>query len=231
MVLLGESLLLIALDDEEGKVGGGWNTSTRLPYVLAGTLLAELALLGRVESQGKHFVVTDPSPTEDEILDEALARMVASKKPRDGTHWVNDFNGKVKHLKERLLARLVTEGTLRHEEKKVLLIFPSPRYPTSDATLERALRDDLLAALEGREPVDTSTAVLLSFVKAADLMGVLVPDKSQRKAAEQRVDAILKDEHLSSIAGASKAAADAAAAAVMAATIAATTAATASANN
>jgi hypothetical protein len=147
MRTLGEDLLLLALDDEGGKVG--WQDSSGLPYALVGALLAELALRERITLDAKHLVVTDASPTGDDLLDEALHRMAESKKPHDAKHWVTALHGKIKHLQRRLEDRLVAAGIVRREEHRVLWVFPAQRYPAVDNAPEEALREQLRAVVRG----------------------------------------------------------------------------------
>ena len=79
--LIAEDLLLLLTDDRRGSV----REYSSADYVLGGALLMELALAGRVriteEGESAHkagrVTITDASPTDDDILDDALARLAA----------------------------------------------------------------------------------------------------------------------------------------------------------
>src|SRR5262245_42379594 len=105
---LGESLSLLALDDERGPVG--MDASGTLPYGLVGAALLDLALRGRLTFKGKTLTVADATPTGDAILDDALAEIGRARRRRNAQHWVMHLQRRIKHHRDRLRARLVERG-------------------------------------------------------------------------------------------------------------------------
>jgi hypothetical protein len=89
MLTLAEELLLLALDDESGSVEPA--ASGSLQYGLAGALLVELVIAGRLRLEGGGLVVADGSPTGDAVLDEVIGRISRSGRPRDAEYWVGQF--------------------------------------------------------------------------------------------------------------------------------------------
>lgn len=177
---LAEQLSLVAVDDESGKVA-----PSQLDLGLAGALLVQLALAGRVDVVEKKLAVTNPEPTGDPLLDGALARIVADK-PHGADHWVRNLQ---KDLRSRVLDGLVERGILEREEWKVLGLFRRTRYPERDAGPETAVRTRLDAAvLHGLEP-DEETAALVGLVQAAQLRGAAFPG-ADRKPTEKRMTEI-----------------------------------------
>jgi Golgi phosphoprotein 3 (GPP34) len=88
-MLIAEDLLLLLYGDESGKPV---LASTELDYALAGAVLLELAMLGRIDVAGTgetvrsgRLVVRDPSPTGSAILDERLTTPGTSM--RSGSRW------------------------------------------------------------------------------------------------------------------------------------------------
>jgi hypothetical protein len=211
-------VLLLALNDEKGTVG--WQASTPLPYALAGALLAELALRGRIELDGKRVIARDATPTGDGLLDEALGRIATGEKPRDARHWVNVFSGnawggKIPHLRDRVAGRLVEPGILRREEHRFLWVISSTRFPTADDAPELALRRGLRAVLLGDATPDERTLVLLSLARAGRLLDSLV-EKGERKKARARAKALVESEQVGKAVSAAVAAMEATVAAVAA---------------
>jgi len=139
MLSLAEELLLLALHDEKGTavVSAG----TALPYGLGGALVMELTLQGRLELRGENLVVTDPTPAEDGLLNDALKRIGEAKRERGPKYWVGTLGHRIQNLKGRLLKELVQKGILRKEQRKILWIFPADRFPTTDAKPESEVRD------------------------------------------------------------------------------------------
>ncbi|KOX14797.1 GOLPH3/VPS74 family protein [Micromonospora profundi] len=164
-LLLTDELVLLAYDDDGANRLG----RPHLDYGLAGAVLLELALAGRVEVTDKHLVVTDPAPTGVPLLDDALAMLAAAGRPRKPKNWIGKL---AKGLPERVLDGLVDTGVLRRESDKVLLIFPRTRYPSptgAQPAVETEARERMAAALTGNGPVDARTAALLTLTRAVGL--------------------------------------------------------------
>lgn len=217
-MLICEDLLLLLTDDATGKVV---TDGTATPLVLAGGVLVELAMSGRVRVAGPgeavrqgRVVVVDASPTGDDVLDEALRRIAGSAPAK--AHTVLDRLGK--RLRHALLDRLVQRGVLRAEEGRVLGIFPADRWPTVDGRREADVRRGLGDVLvRGRTPTEREVA-LVSLLLAVDKVH-LVSESMPRREAKARAKQVADGEPAG-------AAVKKAIEAVQAATIAAITAAT-----
>ncbi|MCG5220843.1 GOLPH3/VPS74 family protein [Streptosporangium sp. KLBMP 9127] len=177
-VTIAEEILLLAFSETEGRQLIG---STELAPSLAGAMLAELALAGRLELSEKKIAVTDSTPLGDEELDAVLARMAEEGKERKAEWWVYRLrSGK---LRERLLARLAERGVLSEQKGKVLGIFPTTRWPERDGSVEAEVRARVAGALGGATP-DERTAVLIAVMHAAKLDRKAFPGASKERIKE-----------------------------------------------
>ena len=128
--MLAEDLLLLLTDDATGKL---LLPAEQVDIALGGANLLELTLLERVSlDDEKHVVVIDPSSTGDPILDGAL-RVIGARQGRKPKAVVEPLG---ENLRTVLYARLVAEGVLRAQEKKVLGILPVHRWPAARAEHE-----------------------------------------------------------------------------------------------
>ncbi|WP_370181126.1 GPP34 family phosphoprotein [Rhodococcus wratislaviensis] len=189
MTLLAEDLLLLLLDDASGKpvVDG-----TRMPRVLAGAVLLELALGDVVTPAGPgedvkkgRLVVRDGARPQDPLLVRAVDRIGASKpmKPEAAIEKL------AKNLRDELAKRIVAAGWVREEKGKVLGIFPTTRWPEVDGSHERTLRSELGAALLDGVTPTPRTAALVSLLSAVDAAPKLFPD-ADRRAVKKRAKEI-----------------------------------------
>jgi hypothetical protein len=184
-MLLAEELLLLALDDETGRVG-----VNQIDRGLAGAVLLELALLGRVRvaekgedvRAGRLVLVPGPPPSHP-VLAEGLA-VLDGREGRKPEHVIDKL---AKGLRDRLADGLVHAGVLRHEKRRVLGVFPTHRLPALDVTHEAAVRERIAAALSGAAP-DERTAALIALLSALKAVTSVfeVPDKraARRRAKE-----------------------------------------------
>jgi golgi phosphoprotein 3 len=187
MLSLGESLVLLALDDEQGTVG--WFSEDALNFGLAGALLADLAVRQRIAITGRTVTALDTTPVGEPLLDETLALVTGSTKARDARGWVTEVAYHVKHVRERLCDGLVTQGVLRHEEHTTLLVFRRTRYPSGDPGPEHALRAELQSAASAPPPLEPRPLILLSLARACDMLDQLLGKDARKHAA-----ALVKDE-------------------------------------
>lgn len=164
-MLLAEELLLLALDDERGKVGlAGIDTG------LAGAMLIELALLERVRvaERGERvkagrLVLRPGPPPPHPMLAAALTRL----SEREGRKPEQVLSALSPGLRDGLADGLVGQGVLRRERHRVLGLFPTERLPAHNAAPETEVRQRVWAALTGAAP-DPRTAALIALLSALD---------------------------------------------------------------
>ncbi len=225
--MLATDLLLLALDDDRGTVLP--QASIGLDFGLSGALVMELALRGRLAVEDEH-VSTTGGDTDDPLLDDAL-RAIAAAPGKTLAHWVRHLSHDVGGVRQRLLDRLVSQGTLEKREKRVLLLFHWNVYPEKDARVEHDIRARVDAALLHGETPDAATTCLIHLAAACRVTDAIYPRK-EHKAIRARIDAL--DDAGKAGAGAVSAViaqtqAAATMAAITASTIAATSAATSAA--
>lgn len=163
--LIAEDLLLLLLDDDNGKL-----TLTAYPQtVLGGALLVELATTGSVEVEEKTSLWRSAKvrPTGELPADPVLrtAYDVVAAKPRSAQDLVDRLG---KGAKEQLAARLADRGILERRDDRILGVFPRTRWPAADTSHEREVRQRLDAVLVvGVEP-DERTGALVALLSAID---------------------------------------------------------------
>ncbi|WP_182112700.1 MULTISPECIES: GPP34 family phosphoprotein [unclassified Actinotalea] len=175
-MILSEDLLLLLTDDGSGRT---MESGERLAFVLAGGVLTDLLLAGRVavaapgESvRAGRLVVRDATPVGDPVLDEGLRRLASTtpKKPQSALGPLRSG------LLDELRARLVARGILRVEQGKVLGIFPRTSWPAEDSSHEAGLRQRLRDVLvDGRHP-DPREAALIALLHSVNQVPVVMGD-------------------------------------------------------
>jgi golgi phosphoprotein 3 len=196
---LAEELLLVALDDAKGIDTANWGGGVEAG--LAGALLLELAAAGCVTTDGDRLVAADGGDApSDPLAAEALAAIRADEKPRRAKDWVNRLPKALKPLRARVADGLVARGVLEQERRRRLGLFESTRYPERDPGPERRLREALTEVLvTGRDPSQRE-AMLISLLKAYDLVKRVVP-REHRRGANRRAKEIAKGDAIGGAVG------------------------------
>jgi len=193
-MLIAEDLLLLLYDDESGKPITG---APGLDYALAGAVLIELTMLGKLDIAGEgeevkrgRLKVLDAAPTGDAILDERLAYVAdkPGKRPKDQIGRLS------KKLRDQLLARLAERGVLTADEGKVLGIFPVTRWTAKDARHEAEVRSALESVLKVGTSPDERTGALIALLSALNVVPKIVTDAVDKKALKQRAKEIAESD-------------------------------------
>jgi hypothetical protein len=186
---IADDLLLVLLDDDTGRPRVD---STRLDYALAGAVLLELALDGRIDAEPGTFrrapvVAVDSRVTEDEILDGALRQIDA--RPRRADRLVPAVS---KGLRRRLIARGERGGRLRRDRTRILGLIPVDRFPAADRTRRSEVLQRLQDVLVGGAPPDRRTSGLIAVLAAVDAALLVVGPlpRAERKAVKRRAKEI-----------------------------------------
>jgi len=176
---LVQDLMLLGLDDD-GRVVG---RHPGLDYALAGAVLLELALAERIDVADKRVVPLAGASLREPVLDDALTAIERDKRRR-AKDWISRLS---RSLRKRVLADLVRGGLTGMQVTHVLKVFPSTRYPVTDAAGLPELRAAVEAAVRGggtvAEPpvAEPRVAALCSLIGPAGLGRRLFPDLPRRE--------------------------------------------------
>lgn len=160
-MLIAEDLLLLLT----GPNGKPTVNVQRLAFALAGAVLVDLVIAGRVQvtAPGRwggrsHIAVVNPQPLGDPLLDDALARILGRRHQVTAQAFVTRLS---RGLLPEVRARLVARGVVREVRRRVLGIVPRRSWPLTDgaaqAQLHAALRDVVVV---GRTPTDREACLV-----------------------------------------------------------------------
>lgn len=164
-----EEIVLLALDDKTGAPLP--LPVTALGYGLAGAVLADLAVAGKIDTDTKKLIVLDPTPTGDPLLDPWLAMIVAEKTIHPVAHWLAVLSDRQGEIEQPALDRLIQRGILQRQDKKILWVIGLRRYPTVDGHERTEVRTRLGQLILGDDLPDPRDATLLSLLSGCCLTG------------------------------------------------------------
>lgn len=193
MLTLSEELYLaLHYSEKEGGIVPLEDSTAHL--IVAGGVTAELFLLGRVQLNESELVVTDGSPTGDDLLSEALYRLhPAVSFEADSAEWFYPIAEKLL-LGRHMLARLEEKDVLRSVKKqKWFGLSSSTVYKLQDSAVPQRWHDLQMEVLvNGRAP-SIHEAVLLFMTEAWGYPLPAALSRSERKAANKRWQALFGD--------------------------------------
>ncbi|MCY3567345.1 MAG: cytochrome P450 [Chloroflexi bacterium] len=111
---LPEELILLLLNEESGyfRQVPGWN----LNCAVVGAALAELSLLGRIDTDLTSLIVLDRTETGDPALDPLLIEIADDPSVHNAQFWVERLAAQAESIIDLTLARLVELEILQHHD-------------------------------------------------------------------------------------------------------------------
>ncbi|MFC9857089.1 MULTISPECIES: GOLPH3/VPS74 family protein [unclassified Streptomyces] len=178
---LPEELLLLALDPRRGKP---LCRGRFLEYGMAGAVLAELELQGRVTEQHGRVLVANPLDPADPLLAVFLRSLPAAGKSTFGSgvsakRWIRQTARQTGGL---YLDSLVERGILRRETHRFLGLLPFHRHPAGPGDDAAGVRDRFTAAERAGFP-DRRDRLLAALVSATGLAPEVTADGRRGRAA------------------------------------------------
>ncbi len=185
MFTLDEELFMLSIHEDKGTAIK--TAVDNLAPGLIGAFLAELALNGKIQSSSNHRLkLVDSSHTGIKILDEVLGLLKGAEKEHKFGYWIDDLNQRTWKTRRRVTENLIDKGAFRQDDERLIWVVPSPLQPDISASTKfliiKRLRDIVLAQYQ----FETRDLVLLSLVKACDLLE-LVFLRDELKIAERFV--------------------------------------------
>ncbi len=120
-----EEILLLSIDE----TGGISPESKTLDVVLASAILMDLAIRRRIDTDLQKLILVDGAPTGDAILDDALTFLYENPAEKPIEHWVSQVGLRADLYKEDLLASLTLKKVIKVENKRILWMLTSRKYP------------------------------------------------------------------------------------------------------
>lgn len=184
---LVEELELLSLDDKTGA---------HLPllpealgYGLAGAILADLEMAGRIATGGKVVEVKNSAPTGNSLLDPWLERLVAEQKTCPISYWLSVFSDEKPEMEAAALDHLIARGILKRQEKKILWVIGLRRYPTIQNEERVEVRTRLARLIQSDEPPPHFDATLISLLRGCSLLQAVFSE-GQLEGRAERIESI-----------------------------------------
>jgi hypothetical protein len=182
-----EEILLLSIDE----TGGISPESKTLDVVLASAILMELAIRKRIDTDLEHLIHVDGSATGDAILDDALTLLFENpvKKPID--YWITQLGLKIDVFKEDLLASLTLKKVLKVENKRILWMFATRKYPVIGNKELKEVKERVRELIFSDDIPDLQDMAIVSLAYYGSLMHQLLTNYDATRCLP-RVEQIAK---------------------------------------
>ena len=189
MLRFADELLLLLIDDKRGDLIPipEWS----LACALAGALLMDLALEGRIDTDPDSLSLLDATPLDDDLLDPVLAEIAQAGATRDARFWVERIAGKADEIREQALSRLAAHGILEVEETGGIAFLPgvshARRYPSMDREAQEDVQLRIMRILFSDDIPDPRDAMIISLAEACGVFERLLSPAEISEEVRERI--------------------------------------------
>lgn len=169
---LAEELILITLDDSSGRLFPNAKPFA-IDIAIAASLIMELTLNGRIDTDSEKLFVISTIPTGNQILDNTLAEIDSEKTTLSTSAWITRIGGKGESLNQLIIKSLVDRGVLMSVEKRLLWVFKTRVYPPTSGIEEREVRARVLHLINSDEIPNPRDSLIVGLLQATSLMNHL----------------------------------------------------------
>lgn len=183
MLSFAEEIMLLLLEDEEGRMIYVPELSMRC--VLSGAVLMELAMADRIDTDLEKLMIINKDPTDDEMMDSVLAKIIESEHDNNARYWVEHIARDADQYREMALDRLVEKGILQRVDDRLLWVFKTRRYPMVDGHAEREVKLRIMDILFRDIIPAPRDVVIICLVDACGIFKHLLTERDHQLASER----------------------------------------------
>ena len=192
-IRIAEELVLLMLDERSGylEMVPGWDFSC----VMAGAVLADLALERRIETDLERLYLVDPTPTGDGLLDPTLEDIAESDEKSDAQFWIERNTRHADEIVAATLDRLVERNILTHEMGGFWglsrSVSRSGTYPTAAVETRKESKTRILSVILNDEIPDPRDAILVALMHTCGGFKLLLEEEDYAERLD-RIELVAK---------------------------------------
>lgn len=187
---LPEELFLLSVNNAYDTTAEMHTISFQL--ALCSSILMELSLKGKIDTDLTKVIVVDTEPTDSQVLDIALNVIRLNQEERNIDYWINELNKKHDTIVNCLLNSLLSKKILKIENRKILWVFESLRYPLVNKSEVKDVKARLTDLLTDEASIpDLHDMLILSLLFYSDHLNLILGKRDAARLKE-RIEQIAK---------------------------------------
>jgi hypothetical protein len=180
MLTLAEEILLLALDEETGTIVDLPNYQTNAMLVAA--VLMDLALQNRIDTDVQDLQVISQEPTRNPVLDKILSLLPVPGQTQSIHTLLDRLSEQGEDIRELALRQLIEKRILKQENRRLLWVFKTRRYPMIDNREIKEVEGRLHDLVTGDDLPDPRDVVLISLVNICGLFDQILSPREWRRS-------------------------------------------------
>ena len=185
-----DELVLTLLNEESGyfRQVPGWN----LNCAIIGGALAELSLIGRIDTDMMSLILMDKKPTGDPALDPILAKIAEADEQRNAQFWVERLAPEADGIIDTTLDRLVDLKILQHHDGDFWSLAGSAwrmgAHTASEVgTAVEFVKSRISRAIFGDEIPEPRDIIIIGLIQTCDVLRFIFELDEESEARVEQV--------------------------------------------
>ena len=162
-----------------------------MSFAFAGGVLMELSLENRIDSDLESIMLTDPTPTGDEMLDPALEEIARSEQVHSPEYWVERIAQRGEQIIDTAIDRLVAKGIFESDDGGYWSlshkVTRTGRYPLVDGWAGEEIKGRIFRALFDDEIPEPRDVAIIGLVHYCDGFRAML-DADEYELAEANIE-------------------------------------------
>lgn len=192
-----EKFLIIAHHPEKGRF---MISGMHLQYGIAGAILLDMTLEGRIDITDKQLILKDPRTSTDPLISEVINLMSRDPRPRRVGYWVRKLARRHNKYISLVLEGLANKRMVRFEERKFLGLIPFRRTYLIDSytrnNLVRHLKNEIL---NNSQDISPASMAIAGLIEACRMNRILSDDREELKNIRIQLRKIIKESPVSDV--------------------------------
>ena len=183
---LTEELILLMLDEDSGylEMVPSWDFAC----VMAGAVIADLALEGRIDTDLDALHVISDAPTGDALLDPTLREISEAEEDSPAQYWIERSTVRSEEIVTMTLDRLVEKGILDYETGGFWTLSRevnrSGVYPAGEGQTLREAKSRVVNTVLNRDIPDPRDAILVGLMHTCDGFKLILSEEDYHESVE-----------------------------------------------
>ena len=175
-IRLTEELILLMLNESSGylEMVPGWDFSC----VMAGAVIADLALEERIDTDLQSLYLLDAKPTGDRLLDPTLEEISQANEPADTQYWIERTTVRSEDIVSLTLERLVDKGVLDYESGGFWTlsrsVSRSGMYPSANGAIRKEAKTRIRNVVLNDDIPDPRDVILVGLMHTCGAFKLLL---------------------------------------------------------
>ncbi len=163
-----EEIYLLSINENGEQYRDFKNES--FDVVLASSILMDLALHHRIDSDQTYIIPDKTEPIGDKLLDGVMKEIIDWGCNRKIEDWISHLSIHGQYFRDEIVKSLVKKGVLKVEDEKILWFFSKRKYPIVDDTELEEVQTRIRTLVFSKELPEEADIVIISILAHSNLL-------------------------------------------------------------